>query len=68
MQQEEAKKRDHRTLGKALGFFSFSEEVGKGLPLWLPKGAFVRQKLIRFLERCQEKRGYEHVVTPHIGH
>jgi len=65
---EEAKKRDHRKLGKELELFAFSEKVGMGLPLWLPKGAILRQKLIDFLQRAQIKAGYEPVVTPHIGH
>lgn len=65
---EEAKKRDHRKLGKELELFAFSEKVGMGLPLWLPKGAQLRQKLIDFLQRAQVKSGYEPVVTPHIGH
>ncbi len=65
---EEAKKRDHRKLGKELELFAFSEKVGMGLPLWLPKGARLRQKLIDFMQRAQLKAGYEPVVTPHIGH
>lgn len=65
---EEAKKRDHRKLGRELELFTFSEKVGMGLPLWLPKGARLRQKLIDFLQRAQLKAGYEPVVTPHIGH
>ncbi|MGJ1448601.1 threonine--tRNA ligase [Sphingobacterium spiritivorum] len=65
---EEAKKRDHRKLGKELELFAFSEKVGMGLPLWLPKGAALRQKLIDFMQRAQLKAGYESVVTPHIGH
>lgn len=65
---EEAKKRDHRKLGRELELFAFSEKVGMGLPLWLPKGARLRQKLIDFLQRAQMKAGYEPVVTPHIGH
>ncbi|MDM8174830.1 threonine--tRNA ligase, partial [Olivibacter sp. 47] len=65
---EEAKKRDHRKLGKELELFAFSERVGMGLPLWLPKGAALRQKLVDFLQRAQMKAGYEPVVTPHIGH
>jgi len=65
---EEAKKRDHRKLGRELELFAFSEKVGLGLPLWLPKGARLRQKLIDFLQRAQMKAGYEPVVTPHIGH
>ncbi len=65
---EEAKKRDHRKLGKELELFTFSEKVGMGLPLWLPKGAALREKLIDFLQRAQAKSGYEQVATPHIGH
>ncbi len=65
---EEAKKRDHRKLGKELELFTFSEKVGMGLPLWLPKGAALREKLINFLQRAQVKAGYEQVITPHIGH
>ena len=64
---EEAKKRDHRKLGKELGLFAFSEKVGAGLPLWLPKGAALRRKLENFLLKEQQKMGYEMVVTPHIG-
>lgn len=64
---EEAKKRDHRKLGKELGFFTFSEKVGQGLPLWLPKGTALRKKLEAFLTRAQQKAGYEMVITPHIG-
>lgn len=65
---EEAKKRDHRKLGKELGIFTFSEKVGQGLPLWLPKGAALRKKLENFLTKAQQKAGYEMVITPHIGH
>lgn len=65
---EEAKKRDHRKLGKELELFAFSEKVGMGLPLWLPKGAMLRQKLMDFLQRAQIRAGYEPVITPHIGH
>jgi len=65
---EEAKKRDHRKLGRELELFAFSEKVGMGLPLWLPKGARLRQKLVDFLQRAQIRAGYEPVVTPHIGH
>lgn len=65
---EEAKKRDHRKLGKELELFAFSEKVGMGLPLWLPKGAMLRQKLMDFLQKAQIRAGYEPVVTPHIGH
>jgi threonyl-tRNA synthetase len=64
---EEAKKRDHRRLGQELGLFAFSEKVGKGLPLWLPKGAILRDNLERFLRKAQIKAGYQPVVTPHIG-
>ena len=65
---EEAKRRDHRKLGKALGIFAFSEKVGAGLPLWLPKGAALRKKLENFLSEAQKKAGYEFVISPHIGH
>ncbi|WP_258097567.1 threonine--tRNA ligase [Marinoscillum pacificum] len=64
---EEAKKRDHRKIGKELGLFTFSEKVGKGLPLWLPKGAILRERLENFLKKAQVRAGYEQVVTPHIG-
>ncbi len=64
---EEAKKRDHRKLGKELELFAFSEKVGKGLPLWLPKGAILRERLENFLRRAQVKAGYDQVITPHIG-
>ncbi len=64
---EEAKKRDHRKLGKELGLFAFSEKVGKGLPLWLPKGAMLRDRLESFLKKVQKRYGYEPVITPHIG-
>lgn len=64
---EEAKKRDHRKLGKELGLFTFSQKVGQGLPLWLPKGAALRERLEQFLKKAQKKAGYEMVVTPHIG-
>ncbi len=64
---EEAKKRDHRKLGKELGLFHFSEKVGMGLPLWLPKGAALRERLINFMQRAQMKSGYLPVVTPHIA-
>lgn len=64
---EEAKKRDHRKLGKELQLFTFSQKVGQGLPLWLPKGAALRQRLEDFLKDAQKKAGYEQVVTPHIG-
>jgi threonyl-tRNA synthetase len=65
---EEAKKRDHRKLGKELELFTFSEKVGMGLPLWLPKGAALRERLEQFMRRAQTKAGYLPVVTPHIGH
>ena len=65
---EEAKKRDHRKLGKELELFAFSEKVGMGLPLWLPKGAALRERLVQFLQKAQVKAGYLPVVTPHIGH
>jgi threonyl-tRNA synthetase len=64
---EEAKKRDHRKLGKELELFAFSERVGMGLPLWLPKGAQLRERLEQFLRKAQLKAGYDPVVTPHIG-
>lgn len=64
---EEAKKRDHRKLGKELELFTFSEKVGLGLPLWLPKGAMLRERLIQFMQRAQTKSGYQPVVTPHIA-
>lgn len=64
---EEAKRRDHRKLGKELGIFAFSEKVGAGLPLWLPKGAALRKKLENFLSDAQKKAGYEFVLSPHIG-
>jgi len=65
---EEAKKRDHRKLGKELELFAFSEKVGMGLPLWLPKGTALRERLVSFLQKAQAKAGYEQVITPHIGH
>lgn len=65
---EEAKKRDHRKLGKELELFMFSEKVGMGLPMWLPKGTALRERLVNFMQRAQVKAGYEQVVTPHIGH
>ena len=65
---EEAKKRDHRKLGKELELFAFSEKVGMGLPLWLPKGTALRERLANFLQKAQQKAGYEQVITPHIGH
>lgn len=64
---EEAKKRDHRRIGKEMGLFTFSEKVGLGLPLWLPKGTLLRETLADFLKRVQLKAGYKQVVTPHIG-
>lgn len=64
---EEAKKRDHRKLGKELELFTFSEKVGAGLPMWLPKGAMLRQRLQDFLQRAQIESGYLPVITPHIG-
>jgi len=64
---EEAKKRDHRKLGKEMDLFTFSERVGAGLPLWLPKGAALRERLINFMKEAQEKAGYVQVATPHIG-
>jgi threonyl-tRNA synthetase len=65
---EEAKKRDHRKLGKELELFAFSDKVGMGLPLWLPKGTALRERLTNFLQKAQVKAGYEQVITPHIGH
>ena len=65
---EEAKKRDHRKLGKELELFTFSQKVGQGLPLWLPKGAALRERLENFLKKAQKKAGYEMVISPHIGH
>ncbi|MEJ7676234.1 MAG: threonine--tRNA ligase [Chitinophagaceae bacterium] len=65
---EEAKKRDHRKLGKELGLFTFSEMVGLGLPLWLPKGAMLRERLQQFLQKAQMDIGYVPVITPHIAH
>lgn len=64
---EEAKKRDHRKLGKELELFAFSENVGMGLPLWLPKGTVVRERLEQFMRKAQIKAGYDPVVSPHIG-
>ena len=64
---EEAKKRDHRKLGKQLELFTFSNKVGQGLPLWLPKGAALRERLENFLKKAQKKAGYQQVITPHIG-
>ncbi|GAB1358601.1 hypothetical protein MASR1M31_03800 [Porphyromonadaceae bacterium] len=64
---EEAKKRDHRKIGKELELFMFSEAVGKGLPLWLPKGTALRTRLEEFLKRIQKRFGYQQIMTPHIG-
>ena len=64
---EEAKRRDHRKLGKELELFTFSQRVGQGLPLWLPKGAALRERLENFLKKAQKRSGYEQVITPHIG-
>ena len=64
---EEAKKRDHRKLGKELELFAFSQRVGQGLPLWLPKGAMLRERLENFLKKVQKEHGYLPVMTPHIG-
>ena len=64
---EEAKKRDHRLLGRELELFAFSQTVGSGLPLWLPKGAELRERLENFLKKVQRQAGYEQVITPHIG-
>ncbi|MEY4571468.1 MAG: threonyl-tRNA synthetase [Bacteroidota bacterium] len=64
---EEAKRRDHRKLGKELELFTFSQKVGQGLPLWLPKGAALRERLENFLKKAQKKAGYQQVITPHIG-
>ncbi|MGE0562815.1 MAG: threonine--tRNA ligase [Flavobacteriales bacterium] len=65
---EQAKQRDHRKLGKELELFTFSDNVGQGLPLWLPKGAMLRERLENFLKKAQLKAGYLPVITPHIGH
>ena len=64
---EEAKKRDHRKIGKELGLFMFNETVGKGLPIWLPKGTELRLRLQQFLTKIQKRYGYQQVITPHIG-
>jgi len=64
---EEAKKRDHRKIGKDLELFMFSQSVGSGLPIWLPKGAALRERLEQFLKKIQKKYGYQQVITPHIG-
>jgi threonyl-tRNA synthetase len=66
-QLEEAKKRDHRKLGKELEIFMFSPKVGAGLPIWLPKGAILRERLEQFLKKIQRQYGYQQVITPHIG-
>lgn len=66
--REEAKERDHRKLGRELELFTFSQKVGQGLPLWLPKGAALRSRLENFLKKAQQKAGYEMVISPHIGH
>ncbi len=65
---EQAKARDHRKLGKELELFMFSQKVGQGLPIWLPKGAALRERLENFLRKVQMKYGYQQVITPHIGH
>ncbi len=64
---EEAKKRDHRKIGKEMELFTFSQAVGQGLPLWLPKGAALREKLENFLKQVQKRFGYDQIITPHIG-
>ncbi|MDR1054544.1 MAG: threonine--tRNA ligase [Prevotellaceae bacterium] len=64
---EEAKKRDHRKVGKELELFTFSQRVGQGLPLWMPRGAALRERLENFLKHIQKQSGYEQVITPHIG-
>jgi threonyl-tRNA synthetase len=64
---EEAKRRDHRRLGKEMELFTFSQKVGQGLPMWLPKGAALRERLETFLKKAQKKAGYQQVITPHIG-
>ena len=64
---EEAKKRDHRKIGKELELFAFSQQVGQGLPIWLPKGAALRERLENFLRKVQKQHGYQQVMTPHIG-
>jgi threonyl-tRNA synthetase len=65
---EEAKRRDHRKIGREMELFTFSEKVGQGLPIWLPKGAALRFRLEDFLKNIQKKHGYQQVITPHIGH
>ena len=67
VQMEEAKKRDHRKIGKEMELFMISQEVGQGLPMWLPKGAMLREQLEKFLKGVQKKFGYDQVITPHIG-
>jgi threonyl-tRNA synthetase len=67
LMMEEAKKRDHRKLGKEMELFTFSQNVGQGMPIWLPKGAQLRESLENFLKRVQKKFGYEQIITPHIG-
>jgi len=64
---EQAKKRDHRKIGKEMKLFTFSNKVGQGLPMWLPKGAYLREKLVTFMKEAQLKSGYQSVITPHIG-
>ena len=64
---EQAKKRDHRKIGKEMKLFTFSNKVGQGLPMWLPKGAYLRDKLVTFMKEAQLKSGYQPVITPHIG-
>lgn len=64
---EEAQKRDHRKIGKEMGLFTFSQKVGQGLPLWLPKGAILRERLENFLKKAQQEAGYSPVISPHIG-
>jgi len=66
-QQEEAKRRDHRKLGQELDLFSISEEVGKGLPLWLPRGAFIRRQLEQYMYEKEQEYGYDYVISPHIA-
>lgn len=67
VQLEEAKKRDHRKIGKEQQLFTFSERVGQGLPLWLPKGTALRERLVDFMKKAQHKMGYDQVISPHIG-
>src|SRR5699024_10481864 len=66
-QVEEAKKRDHKKLGKQLGIYEIDSMIGKGLPVWLPNGTVIRRELEHFLREEQKKRGYQEVITPHIG-